>query len=243
MEWWKEYFIKPFNLSGYGIYHPSRTEPFEFPHSGLLTAYTHRCDILVPQRKLSARKSLLIDEPWVPKMLKKNKGAVMRWCIRDRSNVHQPSQLYTYADDYGDDFNHDAFDEDDKLKPKPIVMLNSNVTRPDEEDDDQESSHPAHGSTIKTMKDVCDRIESKAKGRGRMFAICERDALIALNCYKGGNRRVAPDAEQRQDLYSKAKYEGHIEYEGDTNKGFKVWVAGGDKINDEAWRTRGGQDD
>ena len=103
------------------------------------------------------------------------------------------------------------------------------------------STHPAHSNDIKTIDDVCNCVANKAGGHGPTFKISEMNALKALNCYDKSDSQ-APDAEQRRELYSKAKRGGLIEFE-ESHKGVTVWVAVGDKIDDEAWRTHGGQYD
>ena len=238
MEWWKAEFLIPNNLSGYGIYHPSRTEPFQFPHSGLLTAYTHRCDILVPQIKLSRRNKFLIEESWVAKIVSKHKGSTMRWCIRDRNDEKSPSQLYRYDNDY----DRDVFNaEETGIKPKPIVMIDDYVTRPENYSEDNDDI-PIR-KEVETPEDIRNIIANKAGGYGKSYQITETEAYKTLNCYSGGKRRQASDAENRRNLYAKAKDTGLLAIEGNEYRGYKVWAIKPDSyIDQEAYSTRGYQD-
>lgn len=147
-DWLITNILRAKNISGYGILHPSRTEPFQMPHSGLLTAPMYRADILVPQRKLSRRNMLLIDEPWVAKFIKKHPDAILRWCIRDRGSLFNYSKLYRYASTYDAEIFKHPTDKDLELKPCPVVMLNDRVTaRNEEEGDDANDTASDSGNT------------------------------------------------------------------------------------------------
>lgn len=218
VRWLKE-LIRPVGCGVLGLFHTPKAPPgcFNLPHSAKLKGAIFQSWLVMDSNHVEMNNWHRKD---IRNQLKQQpEGTIIIYPDKVRASMKDVNGYFVRFADKPDP--HHLLEGD----WVPLLPTSWQPIKAEDKSNDVESTTDIFTDKkkkgISTIDDVCRRISKKAGGVGEGFKITETDALKALNCY--GNRQ-ATDAEERQKLYAKGKLEQRIGYEGNVNKGFRVWV-------------------